>query len=137
MKNKTFVVVTIIYCVFLGHFLFSNFVKTSGPKYLIKSSGYQRESNLYCPPQSQIYGQCLYSCPLMTAEPTTPNIKGFPFQTNDFNGVCGSVTAYATTDFTEAIALDGLYMLIVTCVYVGFVYTLSIKKSRKSGTSIP
>jgi len=128
------VILTIILALLFTQAVFSDFVRTIGPSYLINTSGVQADNNKFCPPQNQIppgSGECVINCPANNG-PLNPQIKGFPFQRNDFYDECGyTVIPYKTSDFTLARVLDYTYLGIITLV-LAILITKQISPTLKS-----
>lgn len=126
MKDKRMIAATVVYSVIVTHFLFTNFYQAIGPRYLIKSSGYTRELASYCPEGGDT-SDCHANCPIKNML-TAHSVKGFPFQINQYDNDCTSVTAYSSKDFTEAMILNATIFAAITVVYLAVMYSFMPKK---------
>jgi len=131
MKRKHAIVLA-IYLLVLGHFVFSNYVRTIGPSYTIMTAKYRQDLDGPCDSARQLYprglpahfSDCLsHSCPLYGAgNPPAYSLKGFPFAVNDAFASCNKWVDLPVSDFILARVLNYAYISFFTIASVLYLF---------------
>jgi len=130
--KKFLLPVIIVLTLLLAHGLYSNFYKVIGPNYLIRTAAYERNQDKFFPRICQTNpseGSCLVNCPAFgfdNPNQSSPRIKGFPFQSNNYDNTCLIYTPYNASDFNLARALDYAYLALICICLIA-----AVKKSRR------